>query len=283
MSEHDPFMMAALRGQPVSGETIIDVHGHCAGLEEPVCHSPRAWPISCGALLQSMQRVGVDHLVFSHFEALRATTPGNLKAAHRDTADVVLPAAARLSAHLVLHPWLPEETGTQLDAVPMNSVYVGAKVHGELHDVRANSPRLTPMLKRCEELDLTVLLHVHPADSMDDIGTLAGRFPRLNIILAHLWPKREWAAALFQAHPNLFTDTSLSATPPGAVEGMVGVVGPERVVYGSDASYLSMGGQFSKVACAALPPDVKRRIFCSNPFAALPRLARKLQQPVTFT
>jgi len=280
MTERDPFHAAALAGGPFGNETIIDVHGHCAGVDEPTGTAPRSWPLSARALLAAMDKVGIAHLVFSHFEALRATTPGDLEAAHRDTATIIAAAAGRLSAHLVLHPWFPRETRAQLDALPPPAVFVGAKIHGELHDVRASAPHLAPLLARCEELSLTALLHVHPADTMEDIGGLAGRFPRLNIILAHLWPKLDGADALFQAHPNLYTDTSLSSGLPGAVERMIAAVGGNRVVYGSDASYLSLGGQFSKVACAALPLAVKRQVFSANPLTALPLLARKLRTPI---
>jgi predicted TIM-barrel fold metal-dependent hydrolase len=276
MTTIDPFQVAALTGRPVEGETVIDVHGHCAGWEEPGGPGPRAWPLSAGSLLASMQRVGAAHLVFSHFDALRATTPGNLAAAAADTEHIVRQAAGRLSAHLVLHPCFAAEVRAQLDALRSTAVYVGAKLHGELHDVRAGSDRIAPLLARCEELDLSVLLHVHPADTLDDIAGVATRYSRLRFILAHLWPRMPGAADAFRAHPNLFTDSSLSGSRPGAVEQMVATVGADRVLYGSDSSYLSMGGQFSKAASTALPVAVKRQIFAANPCAALPRLARKL-------
>jgi predicted TIM-barrel fold metal-dependent hydrolase len=279
MIDRDFFRSAALLGRPVEKETVIDVHGHCAGLDEPVGPLPASWPLSARTLGETLGQIGIAHLVFSHFDALRATTPGDLGAAHRNTAAIVKAEAKRLSAHLVLHPWFPAETRAQLDALSPGETYVGAKVHGELHDVRAASPRLSPLLARAEELGLSVLLHVHPADTMDDIDRLAGRYQRLNFILAHLWPKPEGAAALFAAHPNLYTDTSLSSGLPGAVERMVATVGEDRVVFGSDAAYLSPGGQFSKVACAALPPAVKHRLFFHNPLSALPLLARKLRGP----
>jgi len=279
MTERDPFHAAAMAGRPAESETVIDVHGHCAGLDEPVGPAPRAWPLSARSLLDALRKVGAAHLVFSHFDALRATTPGDLDAAHRDTENIVQESAGLLSAHLVLHPCFPTQIRAQLDRTSSHEVYVGAKLHGELHEVRANSPRVALLLARCEELGLTVLLHVHPADTMDDIGGLAGRYPRLKFILAHLWPKLDGAASLFRAHPQLFTDTSLSFGLPGAVERMVETVGTARVVYGSDASYLSMGGQFSKVACSALPLAVKRQVFSANPLDALPLLARKLRAP----
>jgi len=280
MTERDPFPAAALAGRPVETETIIDVHGHCAGLDEPAGPAPRAWPLSARTLLDAMRKVGAAHLVFSHFAALRATTSGDLEAAHRDTENIVRHAAGRLSAHLVLHPCFSTEVRAQLDRMPPHVDYVGAKLHGELHDVRANSAQVAPLLARCEELGLTVLLHVHPADTLADIGGLAGRFPRLNFILAHLWPRLDGAAALFRAHPNLFTDTSLSFGLPGAVERMIDAVGGARVVYGSDSSYLSMGGQFAKVACSALPLAVKRQVFSANARTVLPLLARKLPAPI---
>jgi hypothetical protein len=276
MTERDPFQEAALAGLPVNSERVVDVHGHCAGIAEPAGPAARSWPLSAQALLAAMDRVGEVHLVFSHFDALRTTTPGGLTAAQADADQILRHAAGRLSAHVVLHPCFPAEVRAQLDALPPHAAWVGAKLHGELHDVRALSPRLEPLLARCEELGLAVLLHVHPADGLDDIAALAARYPRLNFVLAHLWPRHAGAAAAFRAHPNLFTDTSLSYGPPDAVGRMVDTVGADRVVYGSDASYLGMGGQLAKVACAPLSLDAKRRIFAANALRALPRLARRL-------
>lgn len=278
MSDCDPFSNAALAGRPLREESLLDIHGHCAGLEEPQDGSaPRTWPLSSRALLAAMDRIGAAHLVFSHFDALRATTPSALAAAHRDTEALVAASGGRLSAHLVLHPYFPEEVHGMLDRVAGgDAIHVGAKVHGELHDVRAASPRIAPLLGRCEDLGLSVLLHVHPADSSADIGALAARFPRLTFVLAHLWPRPEGVAALFGDHPNLRTDTSLSYGLPGAIEAMVRAAGPDRVLYGSDCSYLSMGAQFSKAACTALPVADKRRLFSVNALAAFPLLERRL-------
>jgi predicted TIM-barrel fold metal-dependent hydrolase len=276
MNAHDPFQAAALTGGPPTPEIVVDVHGHCAGLEEPAQALPRAWPLSARRLIAALDRCGIRHLLFSHFDALRATTPEALRAAQDDTTRIVAATGGRLLAHLVLHPWLPVESLRQLATDSVGQVCVGAKVHGELHDTRAASPRLAPLLTRAEDLGLTVLLHVHPADGAGDIDRLAARHPRLNFILAHLWPRLDSARALFSAHPNLFTDTSLSAGPPGAVERLVEAVGEDRVIFGSDASYLSPGAQFAKVACANLPLSTKRRLFSSNALAALPLLARRV-------
>jgi len=60
MPEHDPFQAAALIGGPVEDETLIDVHGHCAGVNEPTDPRPHGWPISARTLPDDAATTGVS-------------------------------------------------------------------------------------------------------------------------------------------------------------------------------------------------------------------------------
>lgn len=273
MNAPDPFLAAALTATPVSPATVIDIHAHVDHWSAADETDVPYWPRSARALLAAADRVGARHLVFSHLDALRATLASDLEAAHADSESIVRRSAGRLSAHLVLHPHFPRETIAWLDRLAPGEVFVGAKLHGELHDVRLLSKSLAPFFERCEARRLSVLVHLHPADTAADLEAIAARHPRLNFLLAHLRPRPDEAATLFAAHANLYTDTSLSHSLPGAIEDFVAAAGPDRLLYGSDATYLSVGAQFSKVAFARVAPEVKRRIFGLNALQAFPRLA----------
>lgn len=273
MNAPDPFAAAALAASPIERELVLDIHAHVDAWAAADGDTAPYWPRSAVALLAAAERVGVRHLTFSHLNALRATLATDLEAAHADSESVVRRSAGRLTAHLVLHPHFPRETAARLDALKPGEIFVGAKLHGELHDVRLQSRVLTPLLERCEVHRLSVLVHLHPADTVADLAAIARRHPRLNFLCAHLRPRPDEAATLFAAHANIFTDTSLSQSLPGAVEDFVAAAGADRLLYGSDATYLSVGAQFSKVALARLPLEAKRRVFAHNALRAFPLLA----------
>lgn len=278
MNAPDRFAAAALAGRPPEGELVIDIHAHVDSWSVPTAGVP-FWPRSAQELLAASDRVGVRCSVFSHLDALRSTLATDLEAAHRDTESVVRRSEGRLAAHLVLHPHFSRATLERLERLVPGEIFVGAKLHGELHDVRLQSKVLSPFFEQCQRLKLSVLVHLHPADGVGELATIAARYPRLNFLIAHLRPLPAEAGPLFAAHRNLFTDTSLSSSRPGAIEEFIAATGPDRLLYGSDATYLSVGAQFSKLALSGLAPEVKRRVFARNALRAFPLLAVKRAFP----
>jgi hypothetical protein len=91
---------------------------------------------------------------------------------------------------------------------------------------------------------LIIMLHVSKRDgvadreNIEDLTSLAGRYPGAKWILAHCarsyssWPI-ERAAPHLRGLPNLWYDTS-SVCESDAIEALCLAVGPEKVMYGSD-------------------------------------------------
>lgn len=113
--------------------------------------------------------------------------------------------------------------------------FVGVKLHPHWHDYRTEI--LGPLLKRCEELGLPVLIHLG-FRRRGDFRSMASTYPKLNIIAAHagfpfygdLWRYKN-------AHPNLYVDLSSPYIDETLARQAVVAMGPERCLYGTDAPY----------------------------------------------
>jgi predicted TIM-barrel fold metal-dependent hydrolase len=72
------------------------------------------------------------------------------------------------------------------------------------------------------------------------IGALAHRYPDVSIIMDHMG-YREWgedAIVAAQDNPNIYLGTTIASFEPSSVAGAVAILGPERVIYGSNAPAL---------------------------------------------
>jgi len=116
---------------------------------------------------------------------------------------------------------------------------VGVKLHPTVDDYRADDPRLDPYLEIAAQCGCPVACHSAPGDAdPDNIRRLAERFPETPVILYHtyLGPHAGRLRALAHAleQPNLYLETSWCRWQ--TVRHLIDVVGPDRVMFGSDAS-----------------------------------------------
>jgi hypothetical protein len=116
---------------------------------------------------------------------------------------------------------------------------VGLKLHPTLDEYRADEPMLDPYLALAAEADCPVACHSAPGDAdPDHIRRLAERFPTVPFILYHTYlgpaEGRRRAAAHVREQPNLYLETSWCSWR--TVLWLVEEVGPDRVLFGSDAA-----------------------------------------------
>jgi predicted TIM-barrel fold metal-dependent hydrolase len=245
---------------------IIDCHAH---------FEPRMLPAN--AILAKMDAAGVDRIVFipamndplPHTPELLLTvargllrvgarpvveaihrhtirTPGTVQVSGQSIAIYAQPDNASVAALVAKHPdrfasWIflnPAADPAVLDTLERwrhEPGMIGVKLHPHWHDWELE--RCWPLLARCEELRLPVLIHFG-FGSRGDFRALCYRFPKLLVIAAHA------GFPFFQAlwkhasdHPNLFIDLSSPYLSERLVRAAVARMGPERCLYGTDAPY----------------------------------------------
>ena len=112
---------------------------------------------------------------------------------------------------------------------------LGVKLHPHWHDYRTEI--LRPLLRRCEELDLPILIHLG-FRKRGDFRSICSEFPKLRVISAHAgfpFYRDLWRYA--SECPNLHVDLSSPYIDEPLARRTVDAMGPERCLYGTDAPY----------------------------------------------
>lgn len=121
----------------------------------------------------------------------------------------------------------------------LRSGFVGLKLHPTVDNYPADTPLLDPYLEIATRQRVPVAIHSAPGTADPDaIRRLADRFPEVPILLYHTYlgpvEGRRRAVGHVRAHPRLYLETSWCVV--GQVLQFVHDVGPDRVLFGSDAS-----------------------------------------------
>lgn len=145
--------------------------------------------------------------------------------------------------------------------------------------VRADDPRLDPVMTRAAALGVPVLHHAwykateyaFNESTPAQIADLALRHPDVPIIMAHLGGGG-WRGVLdVKDCPNVVVDTSGAQPQAGLVEYAVAQLGPERVVFGSDWPIRDFAVQRARVDGADLD-EATRSLILGGTMARLLRL-----------
>ncbi len=127
---------------------------------------------------------------------------------------------------------------------------------------------LDPIFDLANDFGALCLMHSTP-DAMaspEAIGQLAGRYPRVTIIMGHplFTPvQRDGAIAAVKAQNNLYLDLSYQQDPTNA-ELTVQALGAERVLFGSDAPYYDPAATIRSIEEARISDHAKERILYGN-------------------
>ncbi len=204
---------------------------------------------------------------------------------------------------LVGCPWLRQLVWVVPGRTPVAEVrrrlaagHLGLKLHPAFDRYRADDRRLDPYLRVAETARVPVAIHSGPGNADPDrIRRLADRFPSVPVLLYHTYlglpPGRRRAARHAQHQPNLYLETSWCGSDE--VLRLVDAVGPDRVLFGSDAAVdgprhfvqqppnlegrqtyndalLALVGRLDPASARKLLRDNTRRLFGFDPAAAVP-------------
>ena len=138
--------------------------------------------------------------------------------------------------------------------------------------------RVFPIASYAQERRLPMLVHAWDKvtgnyefeGSAAHVAGLARLFPELPVIMAH--HGGDWLHACRHVQPfdNVSVDVSGSVIDHGLVDYMASVLGPRRVLFGTDNS--DFHACRAKVAAARLDEEAKRLVFCGNALRILERI-----------
>jgi len=243
---------------------IWDLHCHLTGL-------PGLTPEErAGHLVRYADRMGIERLcVYMGLRFLQNPTAEQLIQQNDEVLRALAAFPDRLFGFVYLSGEHIETSRAELERCVASGPMVGVKLWVAS---RCNDLALDPLIVRAAELKALIFQHTwiktggnYPGESTpDDLVALARRFPDVPLICGHTGGNWQLGLRAIRHQPNLYADLAGSDPTAGFTEAAVAALGPDRVLYGSDAPGRSFSSQLAKVHGADLPTDVKQKIFHSN-------------------
>lgn len=229
------------------------------------------------ALSETASRSGVARMcLFSlHRTVLTEPTPDQCREANDDVLamrdalpDVFLPFC-------YVNPMHPDAAEEEIARCVDGHGMVGVKLWVAR---RATDPGLGPILEAAADRGVPVLQHawnkttgnLSGESTAEDVADAARRHPKTQIIMAHMNGVGLRGLKAVADCPNVVVDTSGGDPESGVTESAVSLLGPDRVVYGSDAPIRHFGVMLGKVLGSGFPEAVVKNLLWNNAARVLP-------------
>lgn len=159
----------------------------------------------------------------------------------------------RLVPFLAVNPWSQAESVAEVHK-RADLGYRGVKLHPTLHGYHLSDLGLVgPVLDAIRERELLVICHGASdlRNAPPEFGLAANAYPEIPFLMAHsgtFWSHNQ-AIRLAAETPNLYLETS--RVPLFEVSESVRLLGPEKVIWGTDSPYVNYTFEFTKMEQAA--------------------------------
>jgi uncharacterized protein len=250
-----------LRGEPL-GCRVIDAHAHLLNRSAPMAHFPLSAPAQ---MVEFMDVLGIDQACISVVGA-------------GDANDEMLAAVAahpgRLLGFVLVNPRYPADI---LPTLERCFDHPGVRGIGEVHptsyhhDYPVTGPAYVPVWEFAAARRLPVLIHAGPTSEAarcrpSALGTVAAAHPDMNVLVGHCggydsWDMLEEAVDTAIRHDNVYLELCATGRYPGILEHLVSRVGPDKIVFGTDAPFHDWTAEVAHVAFARIPDEAKEKIF----------------------
>jgi uncharacterized protein len=147
--------------------------------------------------------------------------------------------------------------------------FVGIKLHPLIDGYHPNDRSVHPLIDLAIEHDLPVLIHSgHPVFTLPwIIEELIVNFPDAKVILAHMGHGNVFyinaSIEIARRHPGVYLETSGMPMPTKIVDA-IEILGPTRVLYGSDMPVYHPQSEIDKVRLSGLSDELVDRVLDRN-------------------
>lgn len=234
-----------------------------------------------GDVLANMERAGVDRTITANFAPPRIIHENNLW-----TIETASSSDKRLIPLVSFHPAMKGGIRSLLE----HYVRLGAKgikLHPMAQGFSPHDGKLAELYRGCNEASLPVVFHcgrvanarLNEYSDLKMIRPLIEKHPSVPFILTHMADGNAGdVVETARNYGNVSFDTSIVITgyPPimetnnaswlddDEVAGIIGSIGAERVVFGSDYPWGSPSHDIARIMALKLDEDQKRLIFSGN-------------------
>jgi uncharacterized protein len=216
---------------------IIDAHTHLGTFT-----SYRSPDVSLDSVIDLMNHLGIDRAVQMHsagFSGLFAEAFYKSELAYEQSVH-------RFCYGLIFDPRNPKQCLDWFDHATGQPGFVAVKIHPSFHQVYPDDPRYEPVWRWASKHDYPIITHswavsdYNPSQKFstpEHFEYFASRYPQVQLILGHAGGRFEGhlaAVRLAQHFPNIHLDLAGDVYSPDLIEWLVGQVGAERIIFGSD-------------------------------------------------
>ena len=168
---------------------------------------------------------------------------------------------------IVVNPLQPDRSIAEIERWSTDPRFVAAKTIQDFYGLTLASPQYRPILDKLAMLpDMPMMAH------LPGMKEMAMAYPGVGFIAAHsTWRHRELASL-----PNVWFDiaTSTAVEQESDIADLIAAVGPERVIFSSDAPLMDPAWTLGKLAFLDLPAAALEMVLNANAVKAFPRLAK---------
>jgi predicted TIM-barrel fold metal-dependent hydrolase len=207
---------------PSSAAELVDVHAHVGALGLP---TPE---------IEDHATMAAQHgIVRSVASSLRAIVDD----AEAGNAEGFAVANDALLTYVVLDPRDVEGSCAAMDAAYARDLVVGAKIHCSWSQSPTASRASVDLLREVARRGRPLLIHVDGPDWPDALADVAHDFRDWKLIVAHAGPGTPVleTADLIGRTSNVYAELATSFPDRNVIRQVVRRIGPERLLFGSDA------------------------------------------------
>ena len=228
-------------------EQVIDVHCHLGRWEYPI-PAERATD-----LLDLMRQGGVEQAMVSSSEAIIYDLVGG----NRWLAEEIA-GHPQLLGYVVVNPNYLELSCREMDRYYQQPNFVGAKLHCEYSASPTASEKTRRLMEEVARRGKPLKIHVDGSGALQALREVALAYPEWAIIKAH-GGGREAAQEVADA-PNIYFEFAATGRFSKVVREVIEVLGVDRLMFGSDATLLSIGSALGAYHDMGLTAEQREKV-----------------------
>jgi predicted TIM-barrel fold metal-dependent hydrolase len=245
---------------------IVDVHCHLG--RSPKFRFPDT---SVGTLLRVMDRLGIERAVCCHLALLHGEPDVGL----RESLQAYRESAGRLLLYTVFDPNRPDSVDFVRGCLDQEG-FVGVKIHPSFHGCYADDERYAPVWRLAAQRGVPLLTHSWDVSQQNPsqkysfpsrFEKFTARYREVTLILGHAGGRYRGhvaASDLAGRYPTVYVDLAGDCYTLGLIEYLVEHVGADKILFGSDLTWIDPRTQLGMILDAQISMEAKRQILSQN-------------------